>query len=113
MPEPETKNGIRFVTGGVGERAEKHMAKMKDQYPLRVTMSTEGGKFVSGMSVSIADSSGKNLLTTHVQGPKLFVDLEPGEYRLEVAGPALRELQRSFTIEKGKAEDILIQVPSV
>ena len=59
------------------------MLAIKDQYNLYLTFAVKGsGEYAAGVKVTIEDAKGETLLNATAEGPKLFAQLKPGQYKV-------------------------------
>ena len=80
--QPQERNGIRYVQGGIGQD-EANALRKTTGYDLHVELSTgPEGKFQSGATVDIQNAQGKSLLSVQDAGPLLYVQLPPGQYKV-------------------------------
>lgn len=91
--KPQTKNGITYMCGGVGEEESAYMkeAAARD-YDLMMTFAEKNGNYVADVAVEIKDARGKTLLEATCDGPIMLVDLPAaGGYRIhaETDGKAI------------------------
>jgi hypothetical protein len=82
-PQPQTVNGVTFVSGGVGDREKEEMLSMKKEYNLHLLFVDKGtGAYMSGIRVKILDAKGTTILDSVSNGPFFYVQLNPGKYRI-------------------------------
>lgn len=80
---PEVKNGIRYVSGGIGVEERAWLAKHAKNFNTRLTFAVvPSGEFVSDVHVKITDKAGKPVIETTANGPQLFVQLPKGHYKI-------------------------------
>ena len=80
--QPQERNGIRYVQGGIGQD-EANALRKTTGYDLHVELSTgPDGKFQSGATVDIQNAQGTSLLRVQDAGPLLYVQLPPGQYKV-------------------------------
>jgi len=77
---PQVQNGVRFLTGGIGDREQKELRELDDDYNVRVAMTREDGAYLADVDVVLENRSGKALLETTTRGPILLAELAPGRY---------------------------------
>lgn len=83
LPEAQTKNGIRYVCGGVGSDEAASLTQAARQHNLVVTFATREGSYLADVNVHIADARGRPLLATTCNGPIMLVDVpKGGVYRI-------------------------------
>jgi hypothetical protein len=92
---------IRFLSAGVGidERKASY-----PPFPLKLIFAQAGGKLVAGVSVTIQDSSGNELLKIskdQVSGPWLFLDLTPGTYQVTAIRGDGTSVTQTIHLSKG------------
>lgn len=73
-------NGIRFVSGGIGEHDIAHMKKLQSDFKLKLEFSASSGHYLSGVTVTLTNKDGEAVLTMTTEGPTLLVDLPEGAY---------------------------------
>lgn len=82
----KTMEGLDYATGGVTVAELRTLADDRSKYSLWLTTAAKGsGAFLSDARVRITDAGGEVVLDTTLIGPWLFVDLEPGTYRLQAS----------------------------
>jgi hypothetical protein len=76
-------NGISYVSGGVGDGSIERLRAISGKFNLKLVFALNSGNYLSGVEVSIMDSTGgKTLLAVTTDGPWLLVNLPKGRYRL-------------------------------
>jgi hypothetical protein len=81
--QPRTEGGVTFISGGVGMDEREALKKVEADYNLRLLFAArESGEFVADVKVTIRDAKGKTVLETVAGGPRLFVKLTPGSYKI-------------------------------
>ena len=78
---PETQNGIRFLSGGIGMEERNAMRLEEKQYNLKLIFSLKGGAYLADVKVAI-DSGKKPLVEADSDGPLFYAKLAPGKYRI-------------------------------
>ena len=100
----QTQNGIRFLSGGVGQDEQHQIARLGRDYSVRVALTAPGGAYLSDVNVVIEDAAGKPLVQTTTQGPILFAQLAPGHYRLQASSQGRRTEQRMIDVPKAGSQ---------
>lgn len=91
MPEVQTQNGIRYVTGGIGKsEALKMIAK---DYDLMLTFATRDGEYLADVDVHIEDMNGNTLVDTVSDGPLFLADLPAGRYKVTAAEEGISQIR--------------------
>lgn len=78
------KNGVKFVTGGVGAGEQ---AALKEHYSdfglMLVNAAKKSGAYVADVDVKVRDAKGNEIIDTTTNGPWLLADLPAGRYTVE------------------------------
>ncbi|WP_028105029.1 hypothetical protein [Pseudoduganella violaceinigra] len=98
----------QFVTGGVGLEERGQMLASKPDYNVRMTFATRGGgEFRSDVQVEITDAHGNVNVNAHDAGPLMFVNLEPGRYRLTLSAADGQVQRRELLVQPGRTKDLV------
>lgn len=109
MPKAQQSgDGIRFVTGGVGKKAEKAIRKMAGQFNVHLTLVEPDGAYLSGMKVAIHDVQGNEVLKAEAKGPMFYAELDPGEYRVHVSDPERDDFLRNIYVRREQAVSLVV-----
>ncbi len=103
---------IRFLSAGVGVEERK---AAYPPFPLKLIFAQAGGAFLTSVSVTIQDSSGKEVLSIpqdRISGPWLFVDLPPGRYQVTAVRRDGTPVKRTIQVPKGKTKGIYLHWPA-
>lgn len=99
LPEAVSRNGVLYMTGGIGEDEAKTFRSLAPRYSLRMTFTAAAGNYLSDVDVTIADASGCAVLNTLTEGPFLFVMLPAERYRI-VAHAGRMKVTRVVEIQR-------------
>jgi hypothetical protein len=89
--------GIRYVSGGVGDDERAELDALSNQYNLRLLFAMQGsGEYLAAVRVNILDVHGVTVLAAESRGPWFFTQLPAGDYIVDVSTPGqgLQEPQR-------------------
>lgn len=103
---------IRFLSAGVGIEERK---ATYPSFPLKLIFAERGGAFLTGVSVTIQNMSGKEILTIspdQISGPWLFLDLGPGTYRVTAVRGDGTPIKQTIHLAKGKTKGIHFHWPA-
>lgn len=81
---PVERNGIAYITGGIGKTEVEAFRAQAHKYSLRMTFATKTGSYLSDVDVSIWGDPHRRVLRVQTHGPFLFVHLPAGRYQIEV-----------------------------
>ncbi|HUI17708.1 MAG TPA: carboxypeptidase-like regulatory domain-containing protein [Alphaproteobacteria bacterium] len=110
--QPQTQNGIAFVSGGISIEERQAMQAMEGSYNLRLLFVAEpSGEYLWGVKVELMDGSGKTLLKAVSDGPYFLAKLSPGRYTV-IAADEKRAIKKSVEIAPGKAVSERFSWPS-
>ncbi|MFO1372590.1 MAG: carboxypeptidase-like regulatory domain-containing protein [Candidatus Competibacteraceae bacterium] len=85
--------GVRYVSGGIGESERAELKAMSNQFNLRMLFAMQGsGDYLANLRVRILDARGGVVLNVESDGPWFFAQLAPGTYTVEAS--ALDQTQR-------------------
>lgn len=106
---PVNDTGIPVLSGGVGSSDRAMIESQQNSYALKLVFSGQGGAFLSGVNVMLANKSG-TVLSTVTDGPILLASPPAGTYTMTATaqgitktmkvtvGSSLRTYQISFPI---------------
>ena len=110
--QPQTQNGIAFVSGGISIEERQAMQAIEGSYNLRLLFVAEpSGEYLWGVKVELMDSEGKAVLKAVSDGPYFLAKLSPGHYTI-VAEDDKRAIKKSVEIAPGKAVSERFSWPS-
>lgn len=85
--------GIRYVSGGVGEGERAELDALSNRFNLRLLFAMQGsGDYLADVRVTVVDSRGTVVLNAASNGPWFLAALPPGAYTVEAS--ALGQTQR-------------------
>lgn len=81
LPQPNTENGVTYMSGGIGETEAAAMKQEAKHYSLSMVFSAnKDNEYLADVRVTIKDATGKELLSTVSNGPIMLVKLPAGRY---------------------------------
>jgi hypothetical protein len=98
--EPQVQNGVKFLSGGVGDREQDELLVLDKKYNLRVALTDAKGEYLSGIHVTIENSKGEALVETTTDGPILLAELAPGRYVLKARDEGRKAERRVLDVPK-------------
>lgn len=97
----------QFKTGGVGTEERSQMLASKEDYNVHMTFATRvSGVYRSDVQVEIADSKGHVNVSAQDAGPLMFVNLEPGRYRVTASAADGQVLRREMVVQPGRTKEL-------
>ncbi|ABX19531.1 carboxypeptidase regulatory-like domain-containing protein [Burkholderia multivorans] len=101
--EPIQRNGVAYITGGIGEDEVTAFRDVAPRYNLRIMFASKAGHYLSDVDVTL--SSGKStLLDVHTSGPFLFARVPPGRYTVSAHDRAVQEVRHVVVPARGGVE---------
>ncbi len=82
LPEPATRNGIVYVSGGVGQDEQSALRAMSSKFNLHLLFAAKDGMYLSDVDVVVTSASGASVVSLKSDGPILYLRLAPGRYRI-------------------------------
>jgi len=96
---PASANGIAVLSGGVGYSDRAHIEAQQGNYALKLVFSGQGGAFLSGVNVTLADRAGNVVLSTITDGPILLANPPAGTYKMTAM---VEGLEKTLNVTAGK-----------
>jgi hypothetical protein len=97
--------GIRYVSGGVGEDERTEIEALASQFNLRLMFAKQdSGEYLSDVQVSIREERGGTILDARSEGPLFFAQLPAGDYRVEATPSGMPDrMPQSKTVHVGSS----------
>lgn len=103
---PQLRNGITYVSGGVGKDQQEQMAVMRKDYNLQLTFANKKtGEFRADVQVALQNATGAEVLNVTSDGPMFFAQLPSGAYRVTATSAGKAQTQ-SVTLGKDGAREL-------
>ncbi|MCY1212742.1 hypothetical protein D9M68_411140 [compost metagenome] len=112
MPAPRDADGVRYLTGGVGQDEAAYLRKASGDYSVRLTFTGSAGQYLAGVDTHIYDSHGKQRFAAVSDGPFLFVQLPPGRYRIVASADGKEREQTLVVPAKGGVSSTMRWAPA-
>jgi len=93
--------GIRYVTGGVGQDERDYLKSVKQQFNLGLMFAASGGAYLSDVHITVTDSHGGTVLDAVADGPYFYAALPAGSYTITASVERLSQ-QRRVNICSGR-----------
>lgn len=104
---PQTRQGISYVTGGIGLDEREALLQARPDYNLRLSFAQkQSGEFVADVTVTILDSKGNSVFTASGTGPLFYANLAPGRYQVQVTPTGKQTLTQPASINKTGAREL-------
>jgi len=114
LPPVQSQGQTEYLTGGIGTDESEAILQAARAWPLVLELAQNGptrAAYISDVSVTIKDGSGKIILDTITQGPFLLVRLAPGRYSLDASYES-KTLHRDVNIGKAGSSRIVLLWPA-
>jgi hypothetical protein len=104
--EGRTSEGEPYLSGGASQEVRDEMLKQRNKYNLWIHTASKSGQYLADTQVTVADSAGRTVLDTVMDGPWLFVKLKLGAYRVTARYGGQAQEKRT-TIHKGDLHELV------
>lgn len=84
MPAPARVADLTYWSGGVGLDEREFMLAHRADYNLHLKFAAVGGAYLAGVTVTIDNEQGRQLMSATADGPWFFAKLPKGKYKLIV-----------------------------
>jgi len=86
IQEGTTRQGHRYVSGGVSDEEEAALHAQRQRFSLWVITATKkSGAYLAGVQIKVTDSHRKVVFDAALDGPWLLIDLPLGRYVIEAS----------------------------
>ena len=102
-PAPVTRNGVTYVTGGIGEDEVHAFRDVAAKYNMRITLASKAGHYLSDVDVRIT-SGQSEVLAVRTEGPFLFVSLPAGRYQVSARDRHVTETKQVVVPQQGSID---------
>ena len=103
-PPVHNREGMRYVTGGIGSDEAAAMKAAARDYSLRLLFVEAGsGAYLADVRVIVKDRNHKTLLDAEGTGPFLHVGLPPGTYEIAAEADGVKLTRRATVPARGAA----------
>ncbi|WP_175688678.1 carboxypeptidase regulatory-like domain-containing protein [Burkholderia anthina] len=99
-PEPVERNGVAYITGGIGQDEVTAFRDVAPRYNLRITFASKTGHYLSDVDVTLSTGN-STMLDVHTRGPFLFARVPPGRYTVSAHDRAVQEVRRVVVPARG------------
>ncbi len=83
--EPQTYNGVTYMSGGVGENERDLMRQTGDAFNLWLWFVLKGTpNYLADLRALVIDAKGNPVVDVITDGPWLFAKLSPGKYTIRL-----------------------------
>jgi hypothetical protein len=100
LPVPAEQNGIRYVTGGIGEDEVKAFHSVAPKYNVRIALAAKSGHYLSDVDVRISAGT-RSVLSVRTAGPFLFAHLPAGQYQVSARDRHVTETRKIVVPARG------------
>lgn len=108
MPQPVEpimrRDGITYVSGGVGKASESRLMMLEPQFNLKLVLTLTTGHYLADVSVVLRDAAGKLLLQHVTEGPIFMARLPAGTYQVSATYRGGSQSRTIVTTEKLRTE---------
>ena len=109
-PAPETipaptvleYQGVRYLTGGVGEEERADILGQAREFNLKLVFAEKSSDYLSDVAVVVTAGGGRKVLEATTDGPMLFAKLPPGRYRVTATANGREQTQTASVPATGQ-----------
>ncbi|MCG2583972.1 hypothetical protein [Massilia sp. TS11] len=106
-PSVQTQQGTAYISGGIGAEEQAALAAVKQDFNLHLLFATKGsGEFRADVALVITDAKDAPVLKLTGAGPRVFVKLAPGSYKVQATAVGKTQ-QQSTAIKTGAARELV------
>lgn len=110
-PRVEQRDGIAYLSGGIGADEAARMRSMRAAFNVQMQFAdARTGEWLSDVAVALADARGKPVFSLVTSGPFLYVKLPPGSYRARITYQGVSQTRKFTAGRKPAALDFRIAV---
>lgn len=99
--EPASRNGIAYVSGGIGANAEEKLRAQRSAYNLMLVFTLNEGNYLADVKVTLANARGGTLLEHVADGPYFMAKLPAGQYTISATHAGKTQTRRVSVAGKG------------
>lgn len=107
----QEQNGIRFLSGGVGDEEQMALQHASRDYNLKLSMAS-GGKYMGNGTIRIEDSRGNQLVDAATSGPLFLAQLPAGQYRITAQAEGGQPITRQIHVKEHGRQQLVITWPN-
>jgi hypothetical protein len=96
----KTKDGISFLTGGIGATEREQIAAQEKAFNLKLVFTLVEGNYLSDVAVVVKDAKGRALLDEQARGPIFLAKLAPGAYTIQATHNGVTRTQKVSVSER-------------
>ena len=100
-PHEQLRDGIAYLSGGIGADEASAMRLAASRYSLRLTFTGRHGEFLSDVATEIFREGGNQVFSVTSEGPFLFVRLPPWTYRVVTKADGVEHTDRVTVPARG------------
>ncbi|CAI09767.1 carboxypeptidase regulatory-like domain-containing protein [Aromatoleum aromaticum] len=94
--------GVRYITGGVGEEERNQLLASAQDFNLKLVFAEKSGDYLADVNIAIADSTGRKVLEARADGPLMLAKLPPGNYRVTAMANGREQTRRASVARTGQ-----------
>lgn len=102
ITEGKTSQGFPYLFGGIGSDEREAMAQRAKDFNVKLVFAARRGPFVSGVTLTIADTKGAQIAKLVTEGPWFYIQLPPGGYSIEAIFKGQSKWVKGLQVPKDK-----------
>jgi hypothetical protein len=107
----QTYNGIRYACTGIG--SETRDDPRWPAYPAKLVFAAADGGYLGDVAVRVNDAAGTPIFEARCLTPWLFVQLDPGKYRIDVVARQSYRQTVEMTVGSSGQSERVVRFPQI
>ena len=92
---PESSEGIRYLSGGIGDDELAQIEAAKASYNVKILLAEKSGHYISGVHLTLSSLLGDKLVDIPSAGPFVLLQVPAGTYQIEATYEGHTQQQRT------------------
>jgi hypothetical protein len=110
--QSEEHGRVVVISGGIGKQEQEFLRQVRPDYNLHLLFAARGsGAYLGGATVKISTSGGINVLDAYANGPRMFIRLAPGSYRVSAEYGGYN-ITRRISVSSVPGADVVFDFPA-
>ena len=103
---PQTSEGIRYMTGGIGDEELAQIDAAKTDYNVKLVLAEKTGTYISSVKLTLSNILGDTLVDIASAGPLVLLQLPTGTYQINATYEG-KLLQKRIDCRANRAQTVV------